>query len=389
MERYERVWAEVDLDAINNNIKNLKSLTKEGTLLCAVIKADAYGHGAAEVEKAIENNVDFLATATTDEAINLRSNGAKLPILVLGYTDKSRVADAINNEVRLSVYDLETAKEIDAEAEKLNKKAKIHIKVDTGMNRIGIPADEKGVELAKEFSKLPNLEIEGIYTHFFKADDENDSVTFTQFERFNKICDELKKEGIEIQIKHCSNSAATTRVKDANCDMVRLGISMYGLYPSEYVHQLKLEPALSLKSHVTMVKTINAGESVGYGGKFVAEKPTKIATISIGYADGYNRRLSCKADVLINGKRAKLTGTVCMDQIMADVSDIDDVKTGDEVVLIGKQGQEEITLEELADIVGTINYELSCLITRRVPRYYLENGKVLRASHLVAYGEGF
>lgn len=371
MERkHERCWAEVDLGAIRKNIRRLKSNIKTGTKICAVIKANGYGHGAAKIADNICDLADFFATATIDEALELRASGIRLPILILGYTDASRIEDAINNDIRLTVYDMDTVRRISEIALKLQKDAMVHIKVDTGMSRIGVPCTSDGVDTAEAAAGLSGIDTEGIYTHFYNADADDISSAYEQLERFKNFCDQLDKRGVDIKIRHCSNSAAATRMKEANMDMVRLGISIYGLYPSSEVKDITLEPALSLKSHVTMVKTIEEGTAVSYGARFTASRPAKIATISAGYADGYNRRLSCRADVLINGYRVPIAGSVCMDQIMADVTDVPDVRQGDEVVLVGKQGGEEITLEELADIAGTINYELACLITERVPRYY-------------------
>ena len=377
IDKYYRVWADIDLDALKKNVLNLKEGLEPGTKVCAVVKADSYGHGAIPSAKALKDIVDFYAVATIDEALNLRAHEIFLPILVLSYVHESKYAAAVDNDIRLAVYDKETLDKINAQAKKKNKKAKVHIKVDTGMNRIGIRPDAEGKAFAEYAASLENIELEGIFTHFFASDSSDKESAYKQLELFKNFCSELENAGIKIPVKHCANSAAATEMKEACCDMVRLGISMYGLYPSKDIMSLKLYPVLSLKSHVILVKDINKGETVGYGATFKADNDMKIATVSIGYADGYQRSFSNKADVLIRGKRARVVGRVCMDQIMVDVTDIPDAAAGDVVTLVGKDGSEEITLEELADIAGTISYELACAISKRVPREFFMDGKMI------------
>lgn len=378
-DKYYRVWAEVDTDAIKKNVLAIKEGLDTKTKICAVVKADAYGHGAVPVAKALKDIVDFYAAATIDEALNLRAHEIFLPILVLSFVHESKYAAAIENDIRLSVYDKEDLDKINEAAKKKGKKAKVHIKIDTGMNRIGVKCDDEGLEFARYAAGLEYIETEGIFTHFYESDSKDKESAYKQLEEFENFCKKLEDEGITFEIKHCANSAAASEMKEACMDMVRLGISMYGLYPSKDIAKIKLIPALSLKSHIIMVKDINPGETVGYGASYTAKKPMKIATVGIGYADGYQRLFSNKAEVLIRGKRAKVAGRVCMDQIMVDVTDIPDVKKGDVATIVGKDGSDAITLEELAEIAGTINYELACQISKRVPRVFYSEGKMTGA----------
>lgn len=377
---YYRVWAEIDLDAIRSNILSLEKIYSNvnGLKFCAVIKADGYGHGAVRIAEYISDITDFFAVATLPEALELRRAGITKPVLILGFLHPMFAAEAIENDISLTVFDTETAKALSAAAEEAGREAKIHIKIDTGMSRIGFAPCRASIAEVLEISRLPGIKTEGIFTHFFSADDDitkdNLATTREQFEKFDRICAALSASGLDIPIKHCSNSAAATRLPEFHKDMVRLGISIYGLYPSPYVNEISLRPALSMKSHVVMVKEIQPGTTVGYGAAFTASRPTKVATIPAGYADGYMRLLSNKADVLINGRRARIIGRVCMDQLMADVTDIGSVCRGDEVVLIGKSGTEEITADELACLCGTIGYEFTCQINKRVPRIYKKSG---------------
>ncbi len=376
---YYRAWAEVDLDAVKTNIANIKERLKDGTKTCAVIKADGYGHGAVPIARAISKDVDFFATATIDEATNLRVHNINKPILVLGFVHPFNTFTAINNDIRLAVFDLETAEKYDEYAKDAGKKVKVHIKIDTGMSRIGFIPNDKSLEAIVKISELKNVEIEGIFTHFHSADEADTASAYKQLELFNGFIERLAEKGIRPAIRHCSNSSASIRMPEANLDMVRLGINIYGLYPSDAVKEVTPVPVMSLYSHVTFVKEINAGDSVGYNARFKAERKTKIATVGIGYADGYQRRLSCIGYALIRGKKAPIAGGVCMDQIMLDVTDIPDVQAGDIVTLIGSDGDECITMEELAALCGTINYEFACDIGKRIPRVYYSGGKEVAA----------
>ncbi len=367
---YFRVRADIDLDAIRKNIRAINRGLRKGTKTCAVVKANGYGHGAVQVAEKITDLVDFFAVATIDEALKLREHHITLPILVLGYVHHSMNETAVKKDIRLTVYDYDMAKKISDAAKIARKTAKIHIKLDTGMSRIGFPANNESIAEIKRIQNLPNIEIEGLFTHLFAADERSKASAMKQIMMFGEFGNDLSKAGVEIPIKHCSNSAAAINLSLANFDMVRLGIAMYGLYPSKYVKSIPLKPAMSLKSHITMVKTIKTGCSVSYGATWTADKDTVVATVPVGYADGYMRILSNKGYVLIHGKKAPIIGRVCMDQLMVDVTKISKVKQFEEVVLLGKQKDAEITAEEIAELADTINYEIVCAVSERVPRVY-------------------
>ncbi len=377
---YFRGEITINLDAICENMINLKKKIKPGTKVAAVIKTDGYGHGAVPVAYALDNQVDFYAVATMDEALNLRKNGLTKPILIIGYTPDCQIGRCLGNDIRPTVFTLESAAALSESAKKMGETAKIHIKVDTGMSRIGFKCDSESIEIIKKISELENIEIEGIFTHFAAADELDKSKAKAQYDKFTAFVDEIEKNGVHISIKHCSNSAGMMELDYANMDMVRAGIAMYGLYPSEEVdkNSVKLTPALSMKSHVVFVKKIPENTEVSYGGTFVSDKEMTIATIPVGYGDGYKRSLSNKGYVLINGKKANILGRVCMDQFMVDVTDIRDVSIGTEVTLIGTNGNEEISVEKMAEIAGeTFNYEIVCDLGKRLPRVYVKNGKIV------------
>lgn len=379
MKKFSHVAAWIDLDAIYGNLKALKEITKKGTKICAVIKADGYGHGAVPVAKKIKGLVDFFAVAAIEEALNLRHHQVEEPILVLGYTPKEGYETAIREGFRLNVYDYSMAEELSKEAVRCGKPAYVHVKLETGMNRLGFQIDKGALEQIVAISHMPGIVLEGLFSHFAKADETDKSFAEKQYKIFCGFADALKEQGVEIPVKHMGNSAAIIDLPKYDIDMVRAGIAIYGLYPSDQVDRsnVKLTPALRLTSLVTFVKTISAGETVGYGGTYTAEKETKIATIPIGYADGYPRNLSNKGYVLIHGKKAPITGRVCMDQLMVDVTDIDHVKEGDEVVLVGRDGDETITVEELAELAGSFNYEFICGLGKRIPRIYINGGEII------------
>ena len=368
---------DIDLDAIRRNIRNAKQGKNKTEKVCAVIKADGYGHGAVQIAKNISDIVDFFAVACIDEAMELVENGIRLPILILGYTHPSYFETAIQNEIRMTVYDEIAAGKIAKVARAVNKTAKIHIKLNTGMNRIGFRPSDENLEVVRRISRMKGIEVEGIFTHLHSADETDLTSAYEQIGSFRTFTEKLKEMGVEIPIRHCANSAAAIKLPQADFDMFRLGIAMYGLYPSPCVTEQKLYPAMSLYSHVTMVKMIKKGESVGYGARFTASKATRVATVSVGYADGYLRNLTNKGYVLIRGKKAKILGSVCMDQIMVDVTRIPETKVDDTVVLVGKSGNQIITMEEIAGLGGTINYEFACGITRRVAARYFRKGKVV------------
>lgn len=371
----KRIFAEIKLENALKNMEAFKNNINKDTRIIAVIKADGYGHGSVKLAHTIEN-LDYLygfAVATAEEALELRNNNIKKPILILGYTFNDDYEELIKNNVTLCVFTKTMLKEINEAASKCNLMATVHIKVDTGMSRIGVKPNDEGLEIVKYAVELDNINVEGMFTHFSKADEIDKSFTKKQIERylsFNKL---LEENGISIKYKHISNSAGIIEVKDANLDIVRAGITLYGLWPSNEVSKdiIDLHPLMTLKSSVVYVKTIDKDTMVSYGGTYCAKDNAKIATIPCGYADGIPRGLSNKGQVLIHGKRCNIVGRVCMDQFMVDVSHIDDIDILDEVVIIGTQGNETITAEEVGDISGRFNYELVCEISKRVPRIYI------------------
>ena len=380
LESYQRVWAEVDLDAIWENMVHMKENIAENTKILAVIKTDGYGHGGVPIAKMLEQ-LDFMfgyAAATYEEAHVLREAGVKKPILILGYTFPYCYEELIREEIRPAVYRRDTVEELAAAAAKVGKKAKVHIKVDTGMGRIGITPDEEGLEFVRFLIEHPELEVEGIFTHFAKSDETDKTSANHQLELFQDFIKKIQTElGITIPVKHCSNSAAILEMPQANMDMVRAGITTYGLYPSEEVSKdiVPLRAAMSLYSHIVYCKTIHAGQSVSYGGLFTAQKDTRVATIPVGYGDGYPRSLSGKGYVLIHGKKAPILGRVCMDQFMVDISEIPEAMDGDKVTLLGMDGTERITAEELGELSGRFNYEFVCVLGKRIP-VYIQHGEI-------------
>lgn len=376
---YQREYIQVDLDAIIHNLQQMKKHIAENTQIIAVIKADGYGHGSAPIAKALEY-LDFLfgfAVATPEEAHELREAGVEKPILVLGYTFPYSYEMLAGEEIRTTVFRRDSIAELAGAAKRMGKKMKVHVKVETGMSRIGISPNEEGLAFLEEIKKYEEIEVEGIFTHFAKADEVDKSATVKQLECFKGFVAQAEDcLGYVIPLKHCSNSAAILEMPEANLDLVRAGIALYGLSPSEEVtgENLQLQPALSLFSHVVYIKTIHAGQSVSYGGTFTADKDMRVATIPVGYADGYPRSLSSKGYVLIRGKKAPILGRVCMDQFMVDVSDIPEVCENDVVTLIGCDGEERITAEELGEISGRFNYELVCDLSKRIPRVYVKDG---------------
>lgn len=378
---HSRVCAAVDLDAIRYNMDSIKQYLKPETKTLAVIKTDGYGHGAVPIAKELEN-LDYLfgyATATAEEALELRDAGIQKPILILGYTFPYSYEMLIQKEIRPAIFRLDTAIQLSEQAQKLGKTAKVHIKVDTGMSRIGISCNDEGASFVKAVSELPGIEIEGIFTHFAKADETDKTFAKKQFEEFKAFTELIEeKMGIPIPIKHCANSAASMELHEMQMDMVRVGISLYGLWPSDEVSKepIKLKPALRLESKIAYVKTLKPDTPISYGGTYITNRETRIATIPIGYGDGYPRSLSNKGFVLIHGKKAPICGRVCMDQMMVDVTHIEDVKEGDRVTLIGTDESAHISMEELGDLSGRFNYELACDLNKRIPRVYIKNNKV-------------
>jgi len=369
-----RVYAGINLSAVLHNLEEMHKNIDKNTKIVAVIKTDGYGHGALPIAKAIEH-VDYLwgyAVATVDEAMNLIDDGRKKPILVLGISFPEHFDAIVRNDIRPCVCDFETARKLSSIAVSKNKICHIHIKIDTGMSRIGFQVNEDTVDTIEQISQLPNIEIEGIFTHFANADELDKTPTFKQMDLFKNMCDMLSVRGVKIPIKHCSNSAGIVDIPEANMNMVRAGIILYGLWPSDEVNklQLDLQPVMSLKSHISYLKELDEGRKISYGGTYTTPEKKKIATVPVGYGDGYARSLSNKGYVLIHGQKAYICGRVCMDQFMVDVTHIDGVRVGDAVTLLGKDADERITMEELGEMSERFNYEFACLITPRVPRVY-------------------
>lgn len=368
-----RTYAIVDLGAIADNIRAVKACITPDVKIAAVIKTDGYGHGAVEIGKRLREEVDYFAVATVEEGMQLRRAGLTLPILILGYTMRAEYPDLVRYDIEQTIYSLEDAKELGEVAITMGKKAVIHIALDTGMGRIGFTPDEESARTVKEISKLPGIELKGLFTHFSTADETDKTYTVLQMERYDAFVKMLEACGVEIPLKHVCNSAAIMEFDHHRFQMVRSGIITYGLYPSEEVKKsnLALKPALEWKAHVVHVKTVGPGLGISYGKTYVTDRPwMRIATVNVGYGDGYPRNLSNKGRVLIHGKSAPIIGRVCMDQFMVDVSEIDNVKVEDEVTLIGRDGDEVISVEEAAGLAGTFNYEFVCGINKRVPRIY-------------------
>ena len=377
MNEYYRIEARVNLDAICNNIDEVRRNINADTKIMAVIKADGYGHGAVALATALKDKVDAYGIAIIEEGIELRRAGFEKPILVLGFTPHQLYDELLKYDIIQTVFQYDMAKRLSDTAVSLGKQAKIHLKVDTGMTRIGFKDTDESIQIIKEISKLPNITIDGIYTHFASADEEDKTSARKQLSRFLIFADKLEKEGIHVPVKHVSNSASIIDLPEANLDLVRSGIITYGMYPSDKVNKnrLMLQPALTLISNVVYVKSVEAGTGISYNSTYITEQDSVIATIPVGYGDGYPRQLSSKGRVLIHGKSAPIVGRVCMDQFMVDVTDIPDVKEGDKVTLIGQDGDESISIEEVANLAGSFNYELVCDIGKRVPRVYYKEGK--------------
>ena len=379
MKKFERVKAVVSLDAIAHNFEEMKKNIADGTKIVAVIKADGYGHGAEAIARLIEGYeyIWGFAAATAEEAIQLKNAGVKKPVLILGLVFEEYFQELIQKEVRMTVCDYDMAKALSEEAVRQGRQVHIHIGLDTGMSRIGFADKPESVEEIKRIAALSNIEIEGMFTHFARADETDKSPAEDQLKRYLAFVELLDKAGVQIPLKHCSNSAGIIRMPEANLNMVRAGITIYGIYPSAEVERdiVKLLPAMELKSHVAFVKDLPAGTAISYGGTFASETDLRVATIPVGYADGYPRTLSNKGWVLIHGQKAPILGRICMDQFMVDVTHIADVKHGDEVTLIGRDGDECIYIDELGDLSGRFSYEFACEISKRVPRIYIKDGR--------------
>lgn len=379
MRPYSRVYATVNLDAVVRNMEAMKQNISPETGMIGVVKADGYGHGAVPVARAMDSYVCGYGVATIEEALILRRHGIGKPILILGVTHESHYEDLVRHEIRPAIFQMDKAKKLSETAVSMNRAAKIHLALDTGMSRIGMMPDEEAADMVRVMSRLPGIKIEGMFTHFAKADEKDKESAKLQLKRYMDFLKLLEEREVTIPVKHCANSAGIIDLRQANLNAVRAGISIYGLYPSEEVDQkaVELEPVMELKSCITYIKTIQPGTAVSYGGTFVAEREMRIATIPVGYGDGYPRNQSGKGSVLIHGKRARILGRVCMDQLMADVSEIPQAREDDQVTLMGRDGEEIITAEEIARVGGGFHYEILCDIGKRVPRVYVSGGQVV------------
>lgn len=370
MQRYRPTWAEVNLGNVAYNVKEFRSHIPGPTRLMAVVKADAYGHGAAEIARAaLAAGADWLAVALVEEGIRLRQAGLAAPILILGYLPPESLSAVIQYRLTPGITDLSTLLMMEDEARRQRRRVGVHLKVDTGMGRLG-PRGADSFDLVRRVLASTHLELEGVFTHFAAADEEDKSFTSAQLDKFKRIVETIKKEKPQV-IAHCANSAAAIELPEAYFDMVRIGISLYGLYPSQQVKRLiTLKPAMSLHTSIAFVKEVPAGIPISYGRTFVTTRPSRIATLPLGYADGYLRTLSGKAEFLIQGQRVPQVGRICMDYCMADITDLPEAGVGEPVIVFGSQGQEHISADELARLTGTISYEILCAVSARVPRYY-------------------
>ena len=387
VKKYERTNVSVDLTAVRNNLLRLKSNLPDGVKLMAVVKTDGYGHGAFAIAKYTQDIIDGYAVATAEEALSLRRhNIIDKMILILGVVTEAFYEELIKADIRIPVFDRDTVDKINVVAARVGKRAVVHVKVDTGMSRIGIRSKEEALDFIEYLNGLQGIYVEGIFTHFAKADNKDKTATTLQYDRFKEILAELENRNISIPIKHCANSAATIDLPEYALDMVRAGIALYGLAPSGEVDiaRLGIRPVMSWYSHVAYIKRLEAGCPISYDGTYITKRDTVVATIPVGYGDGYPRALSNKGYVLIKGKKAPIIGRICMDQFMVDVTDIEDVSVKDEVILIGCAEGEAITVDELADIAqSTFNYEIICNINKRVARLYYLDGELVHVAEYI------
>ncbi|WBY64354.1 alanine racemase [Thermocaproicibacter melissae] len=386
MNYLRRTWAEIDLDAVESNYRAIRSCLLPGTKVCCVVKADAYGHGAEQIAVLYEKlGADWLAVSNLDEAEQVRRVGVQLPILILGYTQPDRAKELAENRISQAVVGPEFAAALSEEAVKAGVTVNVHIQVDTGMSRVGFfyqnPARDVGaIDEMERACRLPGLNPEGIFTHFASADEGEAGADYTrrQFACFTGAIERLAERGVRFSLRHCANSAAVFDYPEMQLDMVRPGIILYGMMPSGKIqNKVPLTPVMSLKSTVALVKSVPAGTCVSYGRRFTSSRETLVATVPIGYADGYLRRYGENACALVRGKRAPVIGRVCMDQLMLDVTDVPDVQTGDTVTLMGRDGEQAVTADEIAERTGTINYEIVCGVATRVPRVFKKGGNVV------------
>ncbi|WP_027625183.1 alanine racemase [Clostridium lundense] len=379
------VWAEIDLDNLAHNMEEIRKVSKSKEII-AVVKADAYGHGALDiVPTLLSHGATRLAVAVVNEAFELRRGGIDCPIMVLGFTPDSLIDSILKYDIEQTIYSYDLAEKISNMAVEKDKIAKIHIALDTGMGRIGFTPDEKSLNDVYKISKLPNIMVEGLFSHFSTADEGDKTYTNMQFERFNWFYHKLQEKGVKINIRHIANSAAIIDLPETHLEGVRPGIILYGYYPSGQVlkDKIDLKPVMTLKTNVVHVKEMNEGQYVSYGRAFHTERNSVIATLPVGYADGYTRLLFNKVKVIVNGKFAPVIGKICMDQCMIDVTDIGEVKVGDEVILMGEYNNLKITADEIAKLLGTINYEITCMVSKRVPRVYIKDKEIIKIRNYV------
>ena len=377
---FRPVWEEVNLDNLAHNMKNIRAKAKSKELF-GVVKADAYGHGAIDVAPVLlENGATRLSVAVLSEGVELRKSGIKCPINILGVTPETLFDDVIAYDLEPVVFNYDYAHKLSMAAVAKNKIVNIHIKVDTGMGRIGFLPTEESVVEAVKISKLPNLEIQGLFSHFSTADEVNKEYSKYQFEKYNWFLNKLLDNGVKIKIRDIANSAAIMELPDTHYDGARPGIILYGYYPSPDVDkkELDIKPVMTLKANILHIKTMEPGQYIGYGRKFKTGRKSIIATLGVGYADGYTRMLSGKAKVIINGKFAPVVGNICMDQCMIDITDVEGVKVGDEVILMGTDGKLKFDVDDIAPLLGTINYEVLCMVGKRIPRVYIKGGKIVK-----------
>ncbi len=382
MDNYSRVYAKVDLDAVSYNLEQMKQYMEKEVQIMAVVKTDGYGHGAVMIAKHVEplDYIGGFAVATAEEALILRRNGIRKPVLILGTVFEEQLENLILNDIRISLFQVPLAEKIQQTAKRIGKTAYVHIKLDTAMSRLGIrPEQADSVPIVKTIAKFPNIRMEGIFTHFSKADETDKSTCHHQMEKFWKFVHTLENEGLTFAVRHCANSAGIIDLKEYHCDMVRAGISLYGMYPSGEVctKNVRLKPAMSLHSRIVYIKEVEPGVSVGYGGTYTTTQKTRIATVPVGYGDGYPRSLSNKGMVQIHRKEAPILGRICMDQFMVDVTKIADAKEGDEVLLFGESRDGTLPLERLCALSGRFNYEFVCDLGIRIPRVYEKNGEII------------
>ena len=362
------VWAEIDLEAVEHNIKEIKKCVQGGAKFCAVVKADAYGHGAIAVaERAVKLGADYLAVAVLQEAVELRSAGITTPILILGATQLEDAGLVVDQNITQTVFTLEAVQALSAEAVRRGRTVKVHLKIDTGMSRIGVRPEAAG-DMAAAISAMPGIELEGMFSHFALSDARDKTYAHEQLARFRQAIAGVEAKGIAIPVKHIANSAAILEMPETHFDMVRAGVILYGLWPSDEVeHVIELRPAMKLCAKLVYIKTMHTGEKISYGCTYTVPRESRIATLPLGYADGYTRLYAGKAVVELNGKRVPVTGRICMDQCMVDVTEVPEAAAGDEVVLFGS---DTLTADEAASWLGTINYEIVCMVSPRVPRVY-------------------